>query len=70
MEEQIINLKKLINIQSNKINSLEKRILILENNKKYIPDLLFNRLRNNRKKRFFRNTNSRLNPRLSIWQRP
>jgi len=55
MEDQIINLKKVINIQSNKINSLEKRILILENNKKVsknlspVTDTLFHRLRNKKR---------------------
>jgi len=34
MEEEILNLKKILNIQLDKLNSLEKRILILENNKK------------------------------------
>tara|TARA_B100000795_G_C22500153_1_gene323652 strand:+ start:207 stop:419 length:213 start_codon:yes stop_codon:yes gene_type:complete len=58
MEEQIITLTKLINIQSNKIDSLEKRIAILEGLKK--PALegntlynatLFNRLGNKRRGR-------------------
>ena len=39
MEDQIINLKKVINIQSNKINSLEKRILILEIKNVKVPFL-------------------------------
>ncbi len=61
MKEQIINLKKIINTQSNKIDSLEKRIQILENNKNNktsfeakaytfnITDTLFYRLRNRRR---------------------
>ena len=59
MEEQIINLKKVINIQSNKINSLEKRILILENNKKVsknlspVTDTIFNRLGNKKTRQSF-----------------
>lgn len=67
MKEQIINIKKIINTQSNKIDSLEERIQILENNKKNnktsfeaksdtfnITDTLFYRLRLRNRRRWRR----------------
>jgi hypothetical protein len=66
MEEQIINLKKLVNTQSKKIDFLEKRITILERCKKEdlknqpcvsartpINNTLFNRLRNKKRNNNF-----------------
>ena len=48
MEEQLINLNKIINSQSEKINSLEKRIVSLEiqvskTKELILQDSLFNR---------------------------
>jgi hypothetical protein len=73
MKEQIINLKKIINTQSNKIDSLEKRIQILENNKTSfeaksdtfnITDTLFYRLRNRRRRNRMGSISSYLNRRV------